>query len=250
MLSARLLRRPTIRHIARAAALALTLHARTLIAQGGAQASEATAADSPTRANGRVAGRGAPTSNAARVADEIRFAVLPLPEQLRDGATVMRMDSTHRPVVVRQGSNGMVCMRVVPGEAAWDARCYEATIARLIFRAGELAMSGLTIDSLGPRIQAEARAGTLTLPTQPVAAYRALGPERAYVAATGAVTAEMEIWQSLHVPFATAEAMGLPDESTISGTERDRVPYVVSSGTWWAHVMIGHQTARARSSTR
>jgi hypothetical protein len=183
-------------------------------------------------------------------ADEIRFAVLPLPEQLRAGATVMRMDSTHRPVVVRQGSNGMVCMRVVPGEAAWDARCYEATIARLIFRAGELVMSGLTLDSLGPRIRAEARAGTLTLPTQPVAAYRALGPERSYLPATGAATAEMETWQSLHVPFATAEAMGLPDESTIAAAERGRVPYVVSSGTWWAHVMIGNQTARTRSRTR
>jgi len=239
-----------MRHIARAGALALTLHARSLTAQGSMQASEATTADTTSRANRSAAGRGAPTSNVARAVDEIRFAVLPLPEQLRDGATVMRMDSTHQPVVVRQGSNGMVCMRVVPGEAAWDARCYEATIARLIFRAGELAMSGLTIDSLGPRIQAEARAGTLTLPTQPVAAYRALGPERSYVPATGAVTSEMEIWQSLHVPFATAEAMGLPDESTISAPERDRVPYVVSSGTWWAHVMIGHQTARARSSTR
>jgi hypothetical protein len=182
--------------------------------------------------------------------DEIRFAVLPLPAQLRDGATVMRMDSTRRPVVVRQGSNGMVCVRVVPGEAAWDARCYETTIARLIFRAGALVMSGLTIDSIGSRIRAEARAGTLTLPTQPVAAYRALGPEHSYVPATGAVTAEMEIWQSLHVPFATAEAMSLPDESTISAAERGQVPYVVSSGTWWAHVMIGHQPARTRPTTR
>lgn len=223
MLSAR----PTIQRLARAGALALAIYARPMHAQGSAEASE-----------------GAPAT------DEIRFAVLPLPAHLRDGATVMRMDSTHRPVVVRQGSNGMVCMRVVPGEAAWDARCYEATIARLIFRAGELVMSGLTIDSLGSRIQAEARAGTLTLPTQPVAAYRALGPERSYVPSTGAATAEMEIWQSLHVPFATAEAMGLPDESTISAAERGLVPYVVSSGTWWAHVMIGHQTARTRPTTR
>lgn len=223
MLSAR----PTIQRLARAGALALAICARTAYAQGSAEASAEAVAT-----------------------DEIRFAVLPLPVQLRDGATVIRMDSTHRPVVVRQGSNGMVCMRVVPGEAAWDARCYEATIARLIFRAGELVMSGLTIDSLGPRLQAEARTGALTLPAQPVAAYRALGPERSYVPATGAVTGEMQIWQSLHVPFATAEAMGLPDESTISATERDRLPYVVSSGTWWAHVMIGHQTARARPTTR
>ena len=205
-----------VRHVARAAVLALAFHAREAVAQ----------ANAPSRAV------------------EIRFAVLPLPESLRDGATVMGMDSTHHPVVLRQGSNDMVCMRVVPGEAAWDARCYEATIARLIFRAGELAMSGVTIDSVGLRIEAETQAGTLALPKQPAAGYRALGPADAYNPSTGAVTPRMQIWHALHVPFATAEAMGLPDESTVSIAERARTPYVVASGTWWSHVLIQHATPR------
>jgi len=200
--------------------LALAFHARTAVAQPKAPSQAA----------------------------EIRFAVLPLPEGLRDGATVMGMDSTHRPVVLRQGSNDMVCMRVVPGEAPWDARCYEATIARLIFRAGELVMSGLTIDSVGPRIEAETRAGTLALRKPTAAAYRALGPADAYNPSTGAVTRQMQIWHALHMPFATAEAMGFPDESTVSIEERARTPYVVASGTWWSHVMI--QRAAPRVSTR
>jgi len=212
--------------------IALALQSRAVVAQPAAHASQL--------------GRVESVSSGGRAStDEIRFAVLPLPEQLRDAATVMRMDSTHRPVVVRQGSNGMVCMRVVPGEAAWDARCYEATIARLIFRAGELVMSGTRVDSLGPRIQAEVRAGSLALPPQPAAAYRALGPRDAYDPETGVATARMEIWQSLHVPFATAEAMGLPDESTLSDAQRARTAYVVSSGTWWSHVVIGHSTPGA-----
>jgi len=209
-----------LRHFTRVAVLALAFHARTAVAQPKAPSQAA----------------------------EIRFAVLPLPEGLRDGATVMGMDSTHRPVVLRQGSNDMVCMRVVPGEAPWDARCYEATIARLIFRAGELVMSGLTIDSVGPRIEAETRAGTLALPKQPAAAFRALGPADAYNPSTGAVTRQMQIWHALHMPFATAEAMGFPDESTVSIEERARTPYVVASGTWWSHVMI--QRAAPRVSTR
>ena len=203
-------RQQCVRHLTRAAVLALALHARSAGAQPSAPSREA----------------------------EIRFAVMPLPERLRDGATVMGMDSTHRPVVLRQGSNDMVCMRVVPGEAAWDARCYEATMARLIFRAGELVMSGLTIDSLGARIEAEARAGTLVVPREPAAGYRALGPRDAYDPATGTVTSRMQIWHVRHVPFATAEAIGLPDESTLSIAERARTPYVVASGTWWSHVMV------------
>ena len=206
----RFFRRQCVRHLTRAAVFALALHAR---------------------------GAGAQPNPPSRAA-EIRFAVLPLPERFRDGATMMGMDSTHRPVVLRQGSNDMVCMRVVPGEAAWDARCYEATMARLIFRAGELVMSGLTIDSLGPRIEAEARAGTLVVPREPAAGYRALGSRDAYDPSTGTVTNRMQIWHVRHVPFATAEAMGLPDESTLSIAERARTPYVVASGTWWSHVMV------------
>jgi len=206
-----------------------------LRAQSFTPAPEATVADAMGR---RV--RATPNGN-GELADEIRFALLPLPEQLRAGATVMHMDSTHHPVVVRQGSNGLVCMRVMPGEATWDARCYEEKIARLVFHAGELVMSGLTIDSLGPRIQAEVRAGKLALPARPAAAYRALGPEKAYNPETGAVATRMVIWQSLHVPFATAEEMGLPDELTLTEDQRARMAYVVSSGTWWSHVRYAAQ---------
>ena len=180
------------------------------------------------------------------VGDDIRFAVLPLPEQLQSGATVMRIESPGRRVVVRQGSNGMVCMRVVPGEAAWDARCYEATMIRLMFRVGDLLRSGLTSDSLDARITADVRAGTLTLPAHPAAGYRVLGPQDAYVPATGAVTAQMNRWQSLHVPFATAVSMGLPDESTVSDLQRTQMPYVMASGTWWSHVMIEHPAGPTR----
>jgi tetratricopeptide (TPR) repeat protein len=176
------------------------------------------------------------------LANEIRFALLPLPEQFRPAATVMRMDSSLRsPVVLRQGSNGMVCMRFVHGEDAWDARCYDASMARLILRVRELFASAVTRDSIGPRLKADIGAGTLTLPANPTAGYRVLGPVGAYNSATGVATARLDRWQSLHIPFATAQAMGLPDESTISTADRGHVPYVMASGTWWSHVMIEHR---------
>ena len=53
-------------------------------------------------------------------------------------------------------------------------------------------------------------------------------------------TGRLARWQSLHVPFATARAMGLPEESEISDAMRPLMPYVMASGTWWSHVMIEH----------
>jgi len=174
------------------------------------------------------------------LADYIRFAVLPLPEQMRAGATVMRPDSTGRPVVVRRGTNGIACMRFVPGEGAWDARCYEETMFQVVLRMRELFRSGVAPHAVGPRVDAEMKAGTLKLPTHPAVGYRALGGPDAYNPATGVATPRLDIWQSIHVPFATARQLGFPDESTVSDTQVTGVPFVMASGTGWAHVMIKH----------
>lgn len=211
----------------------------TLALYGGSARAQSDARAPDTR---RVDGQGKPMPAAnGALSDEVRFAVLPLPAQLRDGATVMhRLDVMHDPVVVRQGTNGIVCMRFVPGQAAWDARCYDAALFKAFMRTIELFRSGMSRDSVDSRIEAEVRAGSLSLPTHPTAGYRVLGGPAEYNPASGAITSRMEIWQSLHVPFATATDMGLPNESTVTDAQRTQTPYVMASGTWWAHVMIEH----------
>ena len=202
-------------------ALTLALHGRPVAAQLDTRAHGANSAD-------------------AGLAAYVRFAVLPLPEQMRADATVMRIDSTGHVVLVRQGANGMVCMRFVPGEGAWDARCYEETMFQAVLRMRELFRSGVAPGSIGPRIDAEMKAGTLKVPTHPAAGYRVLGGRDAYDPATGIATPQLDVWQSIHVPFATAKQLGFPDESTVSDTQVTEVPFVMASGTGWAHVMIKH----------
>jgi hypothetical protein len=84
------------------------------------------------------------------------------------------------------------------------------------------------------------KAGTLKVPTHPAAGYRALGGPGAYDIATGVATAGLDIWQSIHVPFATAKQLGFPDEPTVSEAQGREIPFVMASGTGWAHVMIQH----------
>ena len=47
-------------------------------------------------------------------------AVLPLPMQLRDGATIVRLDSSLQPEVLRQGTNGIVCIADAPNDDDFD----------------------------------------------------------------------------------------------------------------------------------
>lgn len=170
--------------------------------------------------------------------DQIGAAVLPLPEALRAGATVRGYDAKLARVVLREGSNNMVCNGDRPGDDTFDVRCYERQFQAVIDRRRELSGRGPLsgVDSL---FEAELRSGRLKLPDHPTAGYRMLGPIAAYEPVSRTWTAEIERWQSVHFPYQTAAAIGLPEER--EGT----TPYVMSSGTWWSHVMIQHTPPRA-----
>jgi len=80
------------------------------------------------------------------------------------------------------------------------------------------------------------KSGKLVLPDHPTAGYRMLGPISAYHVATNTTDKEIESWQSVHFPYKTAAEIGLPEEGTVART----MPYVMSSGTFWSHMMIEH----------
>jgi hypothetical protein len=52
------------------------------------------------------------------------------------------------------------------------------------------------------------------------------------------VSVRIDAWQSIHMPYRTAASMGL------STTEDGIHPYVMASGTYWAHVMIMQRALR------
>lgn len=200
-------------------------------------------ADTRVRALGEARhGAGADTTPALSQGELISFAVLPLPAQLRAGAGVVMLDAHQHMIELRKTANGMVCARIVPGEAAWDARCYHEAFAPLFFRAGELAAQGLKRASVDAEMDREIKGGTLHPPSRPVAGYRVLGPASSYDPSTGVATSDLRAWQSVHAPYQTAAEFGFPDEKDLSESQRASMPFVMASGTWWAHVMILHAT--------
>jgi len=162
-------------------------------------------------------------------------AVLPLPAPLRAGATVVRLDALYRPDVLRTGTNGMVCIADAPDDDRFDVRCYRDGFIPVVYRAFQL---GYAVS--GPQVDDEVRAGTLKLSREPTAGYRCLGPIAGYDAQHQSVDGRVECWQSIHFPFRTAAELGLPDERVVPESQQRQVPYVMSSGNYWAHVMIRH----------
>lgn len=167
----------------------------------------------------------------------IALATLPLPQELRAEATVVRLVGG-RPDTLRAGHNAMVCLADDPADTLIDVRCYHARFVPLIYAARRLRTAGTPDSALDRLIRQEIAAGRLTLPSQPTAGYRVLGPLRAYHPGTNTMGPELDRWQSLHWPFATPATIGMVE--TESGAE----PYLMAGGTWWAHVMIMQKPLR------
>jgi hypothetical protein len=70
---------------------------------------------------------------------QIAAAVLPLPEVLREHATVLGYAPDLSLVTLREGSNGMVCTASRPGDAEFDVRCYHQSFMPVVRRMRECA---------------------------------------------------------------------------------------------------------------
>jgi hypothetical protein len=175
-------------------------------------------------------------AQAQRVSSQtIAGALVPLPEQLRADATVVRLDSSFQPEVLRKGTNGMVCIADAPNDDRFDVRCYRDTFIPVVYRAFQL---GYQVS--GEKVETEIKTGKLRLSPEPTAGYRCLGPISGYDASRNAVNAQVECWQSIHFPFRTAAEIGFPDEHDVPESQQRETPYVMSSGKYWSHVMIRH----------
>ena len=69
---------------------------------------------------------------------QIAAAVLPLPEVMREHATVLGHASGVSLVTHRQGSNGMVCTASRPSDAEIDVRGYQQSFMPIVRRMGQL----------------------------------------------------------------------------------------------------------------
>jgi hypothetical protein len=171
-------------------------------------------------------------------ARQIAAAVLPLPAELQAAAGVVALDGHGQPQVWRASANGMICLADSPGDSTFDVRCYQAEFVPVIYRIRQLIAQGVADSLLDQAIDAEIRSGKLPITKDPTAGYRMYGPVTGYNPARNTVSDRIDAWQSIHMPYRTAASMGL------STTEDGIRPYVMASGTFWAHVMIMQRPLR------
>jgi hypothetical protein len=165
-------------------------------------------------------------------AAQIAAATAPLPEQFRDGATVLG----YRPgradlAILREGAGPYICLAADPSQLErFHVACYHRSLEPFMARGRELRAGGrgAEVDAVRNR---EAEAGTLAMPTAPAALYSLTATPGDVDRETGEIRGGRPLYV-IYVPFATAESTGLPT------TPVPGAPWLMDAGTAKAHIMF------------
>jgi hypothetical protein len=163
---------------------------------------------------------------------QIKGALLAAPEASRGGAKVYGYNDKKEFVVLREGTNEMVCLADDPSQEGFSAACYHKDLDAFMAQGRELKKQGKTFKQIFDQREADVKAGTLMMPKQPTTLYVYYAPVADYNTQTGEVKNGMFRYV-VYIPYATAESTGLPLKPDAPG-----MPWLMDPGTHRAHIMF------------
>lgn len=164
---------------------------------------------------------------------QIKTAVLPVPEKERDAAMVYGYDGDGELVVLRKGTNNLVCIADNPSKKGINVACYSKKMEPFMARGRELSAKGLSGEEREKIREKEVAMGKLKMPKEPSMMYVYYGKEEDYDTKTGELQ-NAKFRYVIYTPFATTESTGLPDKPHAPG-----MPWLMDPGTHRAHIMVG-----------
>jgi hypothetical protein len=206
----------------RAARVGLAGLAITLVSAAMAQAQVRTGEDGD--ANARLL-----TTPTQDVDWLVSSAVLAAPEPLRAGAEVRGWTEDDHLQVLREGSNGIICLADRPGDGRFAAACYHESLEPFMERGRELTREGVEGAERDERRWAEIDAGELAMP-EAAMVYNLQFPTEDFDPDTVDPATGMRL-HSFYIRDATAASTGVTDEP-------GHGPWLMHAGTPSAHVMI------------
>ena len=163
---------------------------------------------------------------------QIKTAVLAAPEAHRQDATVMGYSPNGELIVLRKGTNGMICLADDPAQKGLSVSCYHQDLDPFMERGRQLKKEGKSFQEIFDTREQEVKAGKLKMPSQPTTLYVYTAPAEEYNTETGDVQ-QGYLRYVIYIPYATSESTGLPVKPDFAGQ-----PWIMDPGTHRAHIMI------------
>ena len=163
---------------------------------------------------------------------QIKSALLAAPKEKRDSCTVYGYSADKQFILLRQGSNELICLADNPNEPGFSVACYVKDLEPFMQRGRELRKQGIKDDSLFNEREKEVKAGILQMPKTPAALYVYSAKDEEYDPKTGEVK-NGYLRYVIYIPYATVASTGLPEKPSADG-----MPWIMDAGTHGAHIMI------------
>ena len=163
---------------------------------------------------------------------QIKAALLAAPEAQQEKAMVYGYNEKGDFVVLRTGTNEMVCLADDPAQAGLNVSCYHKDLEPFMARGRELKKTGKSFQEIFDIRETEVKSGKLSMPKQPTSLFVYSATVDEFNASTGAVTGG-SLRSVIYIPYATAESTGLPLKPAAPG-----MPWIMDPGTHRAHIMV------------
>ena len=163
---------------------------------------------------------------------QIKSALLAAPEEKRDSCTVYGYSADTQLVLLRKGTNELICVADDPKVPEFSVSCYTRDLEPFMQRGHELRKQGIKDQQVFDEREKEVKAGTLQMPKQPATLYVYSAKDKDVDPATGEVK-NGYLRYVIYIPYATAASTGLPEKP-----DADGMPWIMHPGTHGAHIMI------------
>ncbi|MBC2840653.1 hypothetical protein [Robiginitalea sp. SC105] len=159
---------------------------------------------------------------------QIETALMAVPSDYKEGATVYGYDPAGALVTLRQGSNDYIALADDPGDDRFSTAAYHKDLDPFMARGRELRQQGKDGKEIFDIREAEVKAGTLPMPDKAT-----LCVFTGTVAEGSGEIQDGYVRYVFYMPYATGASTGLPTTPTPPGHA-----WLMDPGTHRAHIMI------------
>lgn len=153
-------------------------------------------------------------------------------EDKRADATVYGYDTKGKLVLLREGTNELICIANDPNKEGFSAVCYHKELAEFMERGRVLRAEGKNPGEIDEIREEEVKSGKLYMPRNPTTLHVLYGKDAHYDENTKRVEGA-QLRYVVYVPFATPESTGLPIRPLVPGGA-----WLMDPGTHKAHIMV------------
>ncbi|GAB3528209.1 hypothetical protein GCM10027443_05830 [Pontibacter brevis] len=170
---------------------------------------------------------------------QIKAALLAAPADKRAEATVYGYQPNGEFVLLRKGTNELVCQADDPNQKGFSTSCYHKDLEPFMARGRELRKAGKSAQEVFDSREQEVKSGKLVMPKQATTLFVFGAPDENFNTTTGEVK-DGYMRYVVYIPYATAESTGLPLKP-----ESPAMPWIMHPGTHGAHIMINPPREKA-----